>query len=371
MLRVLVFSHEFPPSGGGAGVVASQICEELTKKGCNVSLLTRSVQRESIPPDVKIIKPRVVKNSFWPLSFLGKVNHYDYDLIILNDPGAIYVAGLSFSVEALMKCVCFLHGSEPENIVEKPSFFKRVSFFKFFYKRALRGCLFIASPSIYMKEKFSRVKEFDSFSEKIEVIYYGVDENLFFYDTSKDIKRELALGDSFVFLTVSRIEEGKGFDKKFEIFLKALKEKSNLKWLIVGQGKYFERFHEKVMKSEASKSIIFVGKVSRESLRFYYSAADVFWLLSEFDESFGLVYTEAQLCDLPCIGYKRAGVSEAISEQEGGILVESADELMSDLNNILKLKKRKIRSRNLALSFSVRSCVNRLFDRFYSRTRAS
>jgi len=30
--RILIFSHEFPPFGGGAGVVAYQYCIELQKQ---------------------------------------------------------------------------------------------------------------------------------------------------------------------------------------------------------------------------------------------------------------------------------------------------------------------------------------------------
>jgi len=369
LLRVLVFSHEFPPVGGGAGVVAAQVCAELSQHDCEVSLLTKDVHGESVKCDVNLIKPRVVKKSCWPLAFLGKVKHHNYDLIVLNDPGAIYVAGISFSTEALRKSVCFLHGSEPENIIRNSNLIKKLTFFRFFYNRALIKCLFIASPSSYMRRKFLENTASNLLNNKIETIYYGVDEQLFFYDRCVDVRKEMALGDSFVFLTVSRIEKKKGFDKKLKVFCEALRKKSNIIWLIVGDGSYLSEFYKKVIDSEAVNNVIFIGRVPRDRLRYYYSAADVFWLLSEFEESFGLVYIEAQLCGLPSIGYDRYGVSEAISQNDGGMLIKNAEELVFKLNEIVELRNRNNKLRNFALKFSVKSCAIRLLKHFHSRMK--
>ena len=78
-------------------------------------------------------------------------------------------------------------------------------------------------------------------------------------------------------------------------------------------------------------------------LRDFYSNSDVFWLLSNFDESLPLVYIEAQTCGCPVIGRNKGGVRETISKNSG-FLVENEFEAFQILKNkeYLKLKKENI-----------------------------
>ena len=94
------------------------------------------------------------------------------------------------------------------------------------------------------------------------------------------------------------------------------------------------------------KFIIFEGAKNREELRYYYSNVDIFWLLSNFDESFGLVYLEAQACGCPAIGRNSAGVKEAINDGESGFLINSEDEVLDILKDkkYLKLKQEDVLS---------------------------
>ena len=56
-LKVLVFSHEYPPQIGGAGVVAKQYLTELISAGVDASLLTKHRKgiENLIHPNIKLI----------------------------------------------------------------------------------------------------------------------------------------------------------------------------------------------------------------------------------------------------------------------------------------------------------------------------
>ena len=335
MLKVLVFSHEFPPHGGGAGVVALQTASSFASIGLDVSVLTkenRNYSFSSLPFAVKTISaiPKL-----WFLSYRKALNVKDYDIVVLNDQAAIYVAGLYLSASDLKKCIAFLHGSEPEFIFEKPNLMKRFTFFRYFFSRALDLCSAIVSPSVYMKTKFLERTGCAGVAEKIHPIYYGVDSKIFFPDKDPVLSNEFETEGVLVFLSVSRIERDKGYLKKFEIFKRLLAEGETVKWIIIGTGNFSAEF-EKLVKYEGLEDhIIFVGRIGRDKLRHYYSMADLFWLLSDYDESFGLVYVEAQLCGVPCIGYRRAGVVEAIKQNYTGFLVSDQEECFM----IIKSKK--------------------------------
>ena len=120
MKKILIFSHEFPPFGGGAGVVAKHYAKKLSDEGNEITVLTKQI--ENIDLNVKY-KIRLVKNlkKIWILAYIKAVDFDEYDQIILNDHSSVYFAGLFFSQNQLSNSVAFLHGSEPENIFEKPN----------------------------------------------------------------------------------------------------------------------------------------------------------------------------------------------------------------------------------------------------------
>lgn len=361
-MKVLVVSHEYPPHGGGAGVVALQTCEQLFHDGVDVTLITRKTPEMSVLQHPFKINALQVHSKFWFLSYFRQLTTKSYDIVLLNDPAAIYMAGLYLSKPELAKCICFLHGSEPEYIFESPKFMKKISFFKFFYVRAIRRCKVIISPSKYMKDKFLHRTSVGPIAQRIVPVYYGVDAELFYPTDFNHLKKIFSLEDKLVLLSVSRIQIKKGYLKKYEVFKELINRGLNIAWLIVGGGEFESDFRDLVQREGYGSHIIFVGRVDREQLRDYYSLADVFWLLSEYDESFGLVYVEAQLCGLPCIGYRRAGVVEAITEHVSGYLVSDASECVDlfmggdfksmDKNTIIKQAK----------LFSVRNYINTLYD---------
>jgi len=55
--------------------------------------------------------------------------------------------------------------------------------------------------------------------------------------------------------------------------------------------------------------------------------------LSNFDESFGLVYLEAQSCGCPVIGRNNAGAKEAINNEKSGFLTNSQEDVLDILKN--------------------------------------
>ena len=136
-INILIISHEFPPFGGGAGVVAYQYCLKLLENGYNVTLLTRyqKVFQKELDK-IKIITVRhIPKLWFVPYFFLSKkLNLEKLDTIILNDIAAGYIAGRYLNKNILGQCIPILHGSEPENIYNKQSIWFKCIHFNKYYK---------------------------------------------------------------------------------------------------------------------------------------------------------------------------------------------------------------------------------------------
>ena len=194
MQNILIFSHEFPPDIGGAGIVAQQYANSFSQLGYNVTVLTRYQKyynnNNNSSIDYKIIMSKDY-GKLWFLSYKNSINFSDFDLIILNDPAATYVAGLYFDETLFRKSVVFLHGTESEAIF-KTKVDNEISFFKHFYTKTLNHCKQIVSVSNFMKNKFIKQTQLINLKEKIIVNYTGIDKNEF-YPSPNDIFKKYAI----------------------------------------------------------------------------------------------------------------------------------------------------------------------------------
>ncbi|HDC0607788.1 TPA: glycosyltransferase family 4 protein, partial [Escherichia coli] len=260
-----------------------------------------------------------------------------------------------FSSRELEKTVCFLHGSEPEFIYQNNNIQKRLLNLRFFFHRALIKCSFIGAHSEFMKEKFLKnlPKKLTINSDKIIPLYFGYDASLFNTDNKIEnkntIRNKYKIKESdILLLTVSRVEEKKGFVKMLNTFeiMKSMNE--NLKWMIVGDGGFLESLKEIAFRKGIFDSLIIVGKIPRSELCMFYNSADIFWLLSEYQEAFGLVYIESQACGVPAIGYNNSGVREAVVDGVTGYLINNLDEML----DIVVTKKFQIITNESLYDFS-------------------
>ncbi|NNN45448.1 MULTISPECIES: glycosyltransferase family 4 protein [unclassified Vibrio] len=347
-MKILIFSHEYPPKIGGAGIVAQEYAHCLSAAGHDITVLTQLTEEDNLRSDSKIFHVVRVKakNRFWFLSYRYAANWDSFDLIILNDVGAAYTAGLFFNSELLTKCVMLLHGSEPETVFINPTLIRKLSLFKLTYLRALNKCKKIISVSDFMKDKFVNYTGLFSLESKIVVIHNFIDQELFKPSIDKSFRTDVGLpDDAFLLVSVSRIVFGKGYLEKINIFENLVNNfKRDIYWLIVGDGEDLEYLKNVVSEKKLTKRIIFLGAVPRNKLPRIYSNSNLFWLLSNYEESLGLVYIEAQACGCPALGWNSSGVREAIINDENGYLVNSEDEIIElfVLNNFKKLDINKI-----------------------------
>jgi len=161
---------------------------------------------------------------------------------------------------------------------------------------------------------------------------------VFFPQKDPSFKSSLSLpNDSVVFGSVSRLVVGKGYLDKIDIFEKLVLEGSrNYYWVIVGDGPDKNIFEKLIKDKGLSDRILFLGHMEQNQLPLIYSNIDYFWLLSNFEEAFGLVYLEAQACGCKVIAKNQYGVRECIAHGISGYLVDDINDVVhvvcNDLN---------------------------------------
>ncbi|WJG10461.1 glycosyltransferase family 4 protein [Aliiglaciecola sp. LCG003] len=323
--NVLLITYQYPPEVGGAGSVARDIAR-LIQHECNLTLVT--LDKGHL---IEETFPIIQADTAWPFRFLGfwktlrELNLDQFDDIIVNDTGASLVAARYFPAHIKAKCWVYLHGSEPENIYIKPEPIFRLLGFKKKYTQLLEHCKHIIAVSDYMKHKFVSMTQLSHLTEKIVVITNGIDESMF-SPLKVDLREKYNVKtDTRILLSVSRLTTKKGYVRKLHLF-KKLCEKQPLFWIVIGNGPFVDEFKSHVERHNLQSSVLILQGLERKQLVDYYSGADLFWLLSEYDESFGLVYLEANFCGCAVVGNRKGGVPYLINEGVNGFTVSESDD---------------------------------------------
>ncbi len=92
--------------------------------------------------------------------------------------------------------------------------------------------------------------------------------------------------------------------------------------VIVGDGRNRAELEQLASRNPGSRCL-FAGKVPRQELYRYYSAADLF-AFPGIEESLGMVYLEAQSAGLPVVAFRDWGASEAVLDGHTGLLTPAA-----------------------------------------------
>jgi glycosyltransferase involved in cell wall biosynthesis len=81
---------------------------------------------------------------------------------------------------------------------------------------------------------------------------------------------------------------------------------------------------EALAAERLSDKVVFAGRIPREEMHRYYSAADLF-VFPGIGESLGMVFLEAQCCGLPVVACRTAGVPEVVADGDTGFLTPIGD----------------------------------------------
>jgi len=153
-----------------------------------------------------------------------------------------------------------------------------------------------------------------SYDKKIRVIYNGIEPtqaraNLF-------NTKEIIIG------TVATLLPLKGIQFLIEALPGVIEEFPEVKLEIIGEGPYKKKLQQKTKKMKLTKYVHFHGfspDVEKELAKM-----DLY-VQPSLSESFGLAIVQAMSVGLPVVATRTGGISELITEEKSGILVEPSN----------------------------------------------
>lgn len=128
-------------------------------------------------------------------------------------------------------------------------------------------------------------------------------------------------------LFVSRLDKSekyKGLEHVLESMKILITDEFNVRLSVVGDGNDKKRFEDLSIKLNISDNVIFYGILEDSMLEKVYQKTDLYIMPSK-KEGFGIVYIEAMMNSIPCIGVKEGGTPEVIIDGVNGFLVEYGD----------------------------------------------
>ncbi|HZI85553.1 MAG TPA: N-acetyl-alpha-D-glucosaminyl L-malate synthase BshA [Pyrinomonadaceae bacterium] len=206
----------------------------------------------------------------------------------------------------------------------------------------------VTAISHYLKDATKEIFQFDD----IRVIPNFVCGSDYSRHPVDDLRQSLAPNGESLLVHVSNFRPVKRPLDCVEIFARVLKEISQVRLVMVGDGSERMNVEHRARCLGIYEKCSFVGK--QPNIVDYLSAADVLLLPSE-QESFGLAALEAMACEVPVIASRVGGIPEVVNDGETGFLSEVADvdKMARDAVRLLAepelLRKMGTRARELSL----------------------
>jgi glycosyltransferase involved in cell wall biosynthesis len=161
-------------------------------------------------------------------------------------------------------------------------------------------------------------------AQRLQVVPNAVDTDRFrrLPQARATLRRELGLGDEFVWLAVGRFEEAKDYPTMIAAFAQLAAARPTSQLLLVGKGSLQENVEALLRANGLEQRVRFLGV--RRDVPELMSAADGYVLSSAW-EGMPVVLLEAAAVELPVVATQVGGVSEVVEDGTTGLLVPPGD----------------------------------------------
>jgi glycosyltransferase involved in cell wall biosynthesis len=328
-MRILMLNNEFPPLGGGTGVVNYHLLEEMSVSGdlyidLVVSSRTRSTyETEQFAPRITIHKVPVNNKNIHHSSNrelltytwkgilicrrLLKQHRYDLSFAFAGVPaGAIsYALKLTNGLPYLVS----LQGPDV------PGFEARYNYLYPLLKPLLRCIWRNALVVTAISGKHQRLAYQTMPELEIPIIHNGVDTRIFHPAGERREAREINI------LCVGRLIERKGQHHLLQAFA-SLRAHCNypITLTLVGTGDAGNLLYRPVNELGIADAVSFTGFVPRDEMPAIYRRADIFVLPSQ-NEGMSIALLEAMASGLPVVVTDTGGTAELVQENVNGHIV--------------------------------------------------
>lgn len=377
-MKILFCNYEYPPLGGGGGVINALLAEEMAKSH-EVTVLTSQglgLPRHSVESGVEIVRvPTVMRHdesvasfpsmlSFIPSGILsGRTLLAQRQFDIINTHFVLPTGPVGHVLSRLGKIpnVLSLHGGD----LYDPS--KRLSphnhwLFRVSIRHLLRNADMIAGQSSNTLENMRQfyTPEINGVRIPLAIRRPQIDAS-----GGRQTRADFGLSqDEVLLVTVGRLIPRKQVDQLIRMMSKMRRDELPVRLLIIGSGPMQAELHKQAQEHQVADAISFMGFVTEQEKLNLLSIADIYVSTTQH-EGFGLVYLEGMACGLPVVCYNHGGQTDFLEDGKTGFLVELDDIATFEercrrlIQNLDERHKMSDHNRDYAQEFFIDNCARR------------
>ena len=332
-MRILFLNYEYPPLGGGGGVVMAALARELARSHA-VTVLTSGglgLPAEAQEGGVRVLRVPVffrrelaVANlpsmlAYLPMAGLraararlkGQFDVINTHFVVPTGPIGQWLA-YRYGVPNVLS----LHGGDLYD-PSKASSPHRHALLRALVRRLLHQADALVGQS---RDTLKRVAEIYGETRHAELIPLGIERPPRIEPAPREAFGLTA--DSFVMVTVGRLVARKAASQLVDALRAADRPRAHL--LVIGDGPDAAAIQRRAAELGVGERVHLLGQVSEERKFQALHLADAFVSTSQH-EGFGLVFLEAMACGLPVVCYDRGGQTDFLASGRTGSVVALND----------------------------------------------
>lgn len=348
-MKIAYFTDTYLPNSDGVVTCLLNYRKGLEKRGHEVIILTpgtKKQKKENTDENVHYFSSASFKPypdyrlALFPFPSARKIlKEANVDLIHSHGIATTGLAAIDCAKELKKPCIASFHTMVPSathyltSREDMQKFFEDVAwkylrwYYKFFKK-------------VIVPSEFTRKTLEEYGISNTMVLPAGMDYRFYSRGEGEWVRKRYRLGKKRVVLHVGRIVKEKNLELLINEAESIINKKTNVAFLIVGEGPAEEHYRNMVKIKGLEEHFIFAGFVPKKELPDYYAAGDVFAFPSYFDTQ-GLVALEAMAAGLPVVAPERSGSSDFVKDGESGYLfreeVDFREKVLLALENREKL----------------------------------
>ena len=339
-MRILFCNYEYPPLGGGGGVINASLAEELAERH-QVTVLTSGGL--GLPPDtvaggVRIIRVPVFFRRRHAAANLGSMMSYlpmgiragrrlltaeSFDIINTHFVLPTGPVGDSLARFARIPNVLSVHGGDLYDPSKWMSPHRHLVF-RVIVRRLLRRADMVVGQSQNTLQNVSKYYTPELETKKIPL---GIPRPVF-QPASRE--RFDFTDDQVLLVTVGRLVARKAVDQLVAMMHELTDERAVL--LIIGSGPQKEALQQQAVVLGVANRVRFFDNARNEEKFQLLQMADLFVSTSQH-EGFGLVFLEAMACGLPVVCYDFGGQTDFLTDRVTGHVLNRSEEHTSELQS--------------------------------------
>jgi glycosyltransferase involved in cell wall biosynthesis len=375
-MRILFCNYEYPPLGGGGGVVMAALARQLAKRHEVTALTSRARDLPAISDDqgVRVIRAPVffrrqlaVANfpsmfAYLPSGFIRGLALGDaFDVINTHFVVPTGPLGDALARWRRIPNVLSVHGGDLFDPSKKSSPHRHAPL-----RAAVRSLVRRADAVVgQSRDTVQHVSSLYGVHRAVELIPLGIERP----PAAKSAARA-AFGlpeAAFVMITIGRLVARKATVQLVDILADAKLPSAHL--MIVGDGPDVNAVREHAVQRGVQDRVHLLGQVSDEEKYAALTISDAFVSASQH-EGFGLVFLEAMAFGLPVVCYDRGGQTDFLATGETGAVVQlnNRDQFVQAVRRLHDDREARMRyrARNLELveQYFIDACAERYEEVF-------